>query len=57
MWNFGIFVIPSSQSDFVDELHENPVAGSIILPVEFCVIVLLELNGVRDEKLSRNTLR
>ena len=36
---------------------ENPVADAIILLVEFCVLVLLELLGVRDEKLSRNILR
>ena len=34
------------------KLHENPVAVATILPVEFCVLVLLELLGVRDEKLS-----
>ena len=35
-------------------IHENPVVVAIILPVEFCVLVLLELQGVRDEKLSRS---
>ena len=39
----GIFVIPSSQSHFADELHENPVADASILLVECCVLVLLEL--------------
>ena len=41
----------------MDELQENPFADAIILPVEFCVLVLFELLGVRDEKLSRSILR
>ena len=40
-----------------DELHENPFADAIILLVEFGVLVLLELLGIRDEKLSRSILR
>ena len=57
MKNFGIFVILPLLSDFVDELHEIPISVAIILLVEFCVLLLLELLGIRDEKLSRNTLR
>ena len=53
-WNFRNFSIL-----VVDELHENPFTEATILLVEleFGVLVLLELLGVRDEKLSRNTLR
>ena len=54
LWNFRN---SSISVRFCDELHENPFSDVIILLVEFCVLVLLELLGVRDEKLSRNTLR
>ena len=40
-----------------DELHENPVVVAIILLVEFCDFVRLELQGVRDEELSHRIQR
>ena len=52
--NFGICAIPSSLQDLVDELHENPVVVAIIPLVEFCDLVLLELQGTRDEELFHN---
>ena len=51
-WNFC-----NSSSDLVDELHENPVVVAIIPLVEFCDLVLLELQGIRDEELSHHIQR
>ena len=54
IWNFrNSFHL----NKIVGELHENPFADAIILLVEFGVLVLLELLGVRDGKLSRSILR
>ena len=43
--------------DLVDELHENPVVVAMILLVEFCDFVRLELQGVRDEELFHRIQR
>ena len=55
LWNFRNSSI--SVRILLMELHENPFADAIILLVEFDDLVLLELLGVRDEKLSRSILR
>ena len=53
-WNFcNSFIF----TNLVDELHENPFADAIILPVEFGVLLRLELQGVRDEELSHRIQR
>ena len=42
---------------FVDELHENSFAVVRVLLVEFGVLLLRELLGVRVDQFSRNILR
>ena len=54
-WNFLQFLHLSKI--LLMNFTKSPVADAIILPVEFCVLVLLELLGIRDEKFSRNILR
>ena len=45
----GISAIPPFLQDFVDELHEIPIAVAMILLVEFGVLLLRELLRVRDD--------
>ena len=49
LWNFRDS--PPSLQDFIDELHEIPIAVAIILLVEFGVLLRRELLGVRDDRL------